>query len=113
MILMISSYGDTLESKPNPRFGRTSTFILYNLDEDSWKALDNPAVTATGGAGVAASQFLVDHGAQIAISGRFGPNAHQALKAAGIKMLTFDDAQSTVGTVVDAYKNNQLSTEQV
>lgn len=113
MIIMISSMGETLESQPNPRFGRTQTFILYNLDEDTWKALENPAITASGGAGVAASQFLVDHGAQVAISGRFGPNAHQALRAAGIKMLTFDDAHDTIRSVVEAYKTNNLSTEEI
>ena len=105
MILMISSHGDTLESQPNPRFGRTPIFILFNLDEDTWEALENPAITAQGGAGVAASQFLIDHGAQVAISGRFGPNAHQALNAAGIKMLTFDDNHDTINLVVEAFKS--------
>lgn len=109
MILMISSYGDKMESQPNPRFGRTPFFILSNLDEDIWEALENPAITAQGGAGVAASQFLIDHSAQVAISGRFGPNAHQALNAAGIEMLTFDDNQKTIQSVIEAYKSGDLS----
>ena len=108
MILMISSHGDTLESQPNPRFGRTPIFILYNLDDDTWQSLKNPAITAQGGAGVAASQFLIDHGTQVAISGRFGPNAHQALNAAGIEMLTFDDSLETIQSVIEAYKSGDL-----
>ena len=113
MILMISSHGDTLESQPNPRFGRTPTFILYNLDEDTWEALKNPAITASGGAGVAAAQFLIDHGAQVVISGRFGPNAHQALDAAGIEMLTFDDNHDTILSVVESYKSGNLSAKEI
>ena len=113
MILMISSHGNTLESQPNPKFGRTPIFILYNLDDDTWQALENPAITAQGGAGVAASQFLIDQGAQVAISARFGPNAYQALNAAGIKMLTFDDNQETIQSVIEAYKSGDLSAKEI
>jgi len=108
MILMISSLGTTLEGPPNPRFGRTETYIKYNLEDDTWVALENPAVSQAGGAGVAASQFLANQGAEIAISGRFGPNAYHALNAAGIKMMTFDGNYKTVEQVVKAYKENLL-----
>lgn len=113
MKIMISSHGDTLQSQPNLRFGRTETFILCNLDEDSWEVFDNPAVTASGGAGVAAAQFLIDHSTKVAISGRFGPNAHQALSAAGIKMLTFNDSHDTILSVIEAYRNNDLHIEEI
>lgn len=108
MILMISSLGNTLDSPPNPRFGRTEIYIKYNTEDDTWVALDNPAVSQAGGAGVKASQFLVNHEATTAISGRFGPNAYQALNAAGIKMLTFDGNHVSIKQVVDAYKGNLL-----
>lgn len=108
MIIMISSQGTTLECQPNPRFGRTSYFIKYDIETQNWEAYPNQAVNQRGGAGVAASQFLIDHHVDAAISGRFGPNAHQALKSAGIKMLTFNDHQQTIADVIDAYQNDQL-----
>ncbi len=112
MILMISSQGETLESQANPRFGRTPYFISYKLDDHTWEAYANQAVNQRGGAGVAASQFLIDHGAGAAISGSFGPNAYQVLQSAGIKMLTFENISLTVSDVIDAYQNGQLKENQ-
>jgi predicted Fe-Mo cluster-binding NifX family protein len=108
MILMISSDGKTLKSQPNPRFGRAETFIKYDLQDDSWVALDNPAVSQAGGAGVAASQFLANQNATTAISGHFGPNAYRALSAAGVKMLTFNNSYKTIEEVIQAFKRNEL-----
>ena len=108
MILMISSQGDSLESHASPRFGRTPYFIKYDLDGQTWEALPNEAVNQSGGAGVAASQFLIDHKAETAISGRFGPNAHQALKSAGVRMLVFGSGSVTISDVLEAYQQERL-----
>ena len=108
MIIVISSHGKTLESQPNPRFGRSSFYIKYNLEDGTWVDLENPAVSQRGGAGVAASQFLVDHHADVAISGDFGPNAYRALNAAGIKMFTFSNNYQSIQDVIEAYQNNEL-----
>jgi predicted Fe-Mo cluster-binding NifX family protein len=108
MNLMISSQGETLESQANPKFGRTPFFIKYDLEDQSWNAYPNAAINQRGGAGVAASQFIIDQGAVVAISGRFGPNAYSALKSAGIKLMTFDGFDLTISDVINAYTNNQL-----
>jgi len=108
MIFMISSEGETLDSQVNARFGRTPYFIRYNLEDQTWEAYSNQAVNQRGGAGVAASQFLVDHDVTVAISGRFGPNAYQVLKSAGIKMMAFDDSSMTISEAIDAFANEQL-----
>jgi predicted Fe-Mo cluster-binding NifX family protein len=108
MKLMISSLGNTLESEPSFRFGRSPVFISYELDNDEWEAFPNPAVSDPGGAGVAAAQFIIDHGIQAAISGRFGPNAYQVLKTAGIQMWTFDTNCTTVNEVIERFENKTL-----
>lgn len=108
MIIMISSQGESLHSQPNLRFGRTPFFIKYDLDNDTWESIPNSATQTSGGAGVAAGQLLINQKATAALSGRFGPNAHQALSSAGIKMFTFDASYQTVKTVVEDYKNNKL-----
>jgi len=108
MILLISSKGETLQSQPNLRFGRAPFFIEFNLSDDAWTAHRNDAVKESSGAGVAASQFIINRHASAAISGRFGPNAQRALSYADIKMLTFDETYETIQSVIEGYKSNRL-----
>jgi predicted Fe-Mo cluster-binding NifX family protein len=109
MIIVISSQGNDLQSKPSLRFGRAPIFIIYNLETNAWEAIDNQAVSQSGGAGVAASQTLIDKKATVALSGSFGPNAQRALTSAGIKMLSFDDSFNTIQDVIEGYKNDALN----
>lgn len=109
MLIMISSQDNTLMSEPSLRFGRAPFFILYNLDQDTWEAYENRAIQQRGGAGIAAAQFLSDKHIDAALSGRFGPNAYEALSAAGIKMVTFASVYDSVQEVVDAYKAGDLN----
>lgn len=109
MNIVITTQGQSLDSRVNPRFGRASWFILYNTEDESWQAFENPAETQRGGAGIAAAQFLADKGVETAISGRFGPNAHQALSAAGIKMVMFEDKEQTAREVIDDFLAERLS----
>ena len=109
MIIMVSSNGNNLESQTNPRFGRTTWFIKYDTDQETWEAFENQAVSQRGGAGIAAAQFLIDQGVQAAISGHFGPNAHQALSAGGIEMYTFNNEQKTVQEVIAVFQAGDLN----
>ena len=72
------------------------------------EAFENTATSQAHGAGVAAAQFLIDRGAQTVISGRFGPNAYQALSAAGIPMLTQTDDSKSVQEVIDLWRVDKL-----
>jgi predicted Fe-Mo cluster-binding NifX family protein len=109
MILIVSTNSDDLKDRVYPRFGRTPWFIKFDTITKKWQALENKAVEKSGGAGVAAAQFLINQGAQAAISGRFGPNAHQALSAGNIKMYTFDNDHNTVEEVIDAFLGQKLT----
>ncbi|MDY6868299.1 MAG: NifB/NifX family molybdenum-iron cluster-binding protein [Chloroflexota bacterium] len=108
MILIISSQGNKLESPANPRFGRTPWFIRYDTQDGTWQAFENQAVHQRGGAGVAAAQFLIDKGVEAAISGHFGPNAHQALSAGDVNMYTFNDEQQTVQEIIKGFQAGSL-----
>lgn len=109
MLITISAQGKTPEAPVSARFGRCAWFIQHDTSDGSWDAYENQAAEQSGGAGVSAAQSLIDRGAQSAISGHFGPNAHQALSAAGIKMFTFDDEKQTVAEVFQAYQSDQLT----
>lgn len=108
MLLMITSQDKDLQSQPNPQFGRTPYFIKYNLENDDWEALENAAQSESGGAGVAASQFVINHQVSAVISGRFGPNAYHALKAAGLELWTFEPDCVSVEQVIEQYKKGLL-----
>jgi predicted Fe-Mo cluster-binding NifX family protein len=108
MILFISAQGETLESRFNTKFGRTPWFIRFDSDSGKWTALENSAPSQAHGAGVAAAQLLIDQGAQSVISGRFGPNAHQALSAAGIAMFAQPDDTLAIQDVIALWQADKL-----
>lgn len=112
MILYISAQTNTLDARLSARFGRAPWFIRFDTENAAWQAVENLGPSQPGGAGVATAQTLVDQGAEAAISGRFGPNAQQALNAAGIKMYLAEDDHWTVAQVIARYQAGQLATAQ-
>lgn len=86
MKIVISTSTDSLEGPFDPRFGRAAYFCVVDAETGDFEAFANSAVHASGGAGVQASQFITNQGAQVAISGDFGPNAYMTLSAAGVRM---------------------------
>lgn len=109
MLILITSNGDNLESTVSPRFGRSPWFIEFDTVNETWQAHENQAVSQRGGAGVAASQFVIDQGVQAVISGNFGPNAQQALGAGGVEMHTFDSDRNSVKEVIHAFQVGKLN----
>lgn len=100
MIVIISSKGDTLNSKVDERFGRATFFIRIETESMAWQAFENTAVSNAHGAGIAAAQFVIDQQAEVVLSGDFGPNAANALSAAGLRMETFKESDLTVEQAV-------------
>ncbi len=86
MRVAISVNTPGLEAPIESRFGRCKAFLIIDSDTMEWLGLPNPGLETSGGAGIRAAQFLAGQRVQAVISGAFGPKAHTALKAAGIKM---------------------------
>ena len=105
MKLVISADGPQLEAQLDARYGRCAYFIFVDTETHAWEASPNPAINARGGAGTQAAQFIANKGAQAVISGHFGPNAFEALDAAGIKMYTA--AGGRVDKVVEEFSSGQ------
>ena len=106
MKIIISASNHNLDQPFNPRFGRAEYFMLYDSETKEWKALQNSAINASGGAGTQAVQFIAQNGAEVVISGRFGPNAFIALEAAGAK--AYVAKSGTVAEVLQQYLDGQL-----
>lgn len=109
MKIAISTTSPSIESAVDPRFGRGAYFVVVDAETGEWQAHPNPAIDASGGAGVQAAQFIAGHGAQVAISGDFGPNAYSTLAAAGIRMFLAPAGESPAASQLLArYQRGEL-----
>ncbi|MFP4121683.1 NifB/NifX family molybdenum-iron cluster-binding protein [Coleofasciculus sp.] len=104
MKIAISSTGNTLDAPLDPRFGRCAYLILIDSQTGEFTALPNAAASQSGGAGVQSATKVVEQGAQVVISGSFGPKATQTLEAGGVQIHT-----STAATVRLAVEQWQQS----
>ena len=84
MKIAISSLTGDLESEFSPRFGRCAYFIILDPETEDCEKIANPAIDADGGSGTQVVQLLAAQGVNATISGRYGPNAFDALTAAGM-----------------------------
>jgi len=107
MKLIITAASPGIDAQIDPRFGRGAHFIIVDPDTMEWQALPNPAMNAHGGAGTRAAQFVTDQKCSTVISGDFGPNAFDALNAAGISMYLFGSCH-TVQEAIQSFKMGQL-----
>lgn len=106
MKIEITATGKDLKSQMDPRFGRCAYFILVDPDTEEFEAVDNPGVSAGGGAGIQAAQAIIKQGAEAVITGHCGPNAFDVLAAGGIKI--FQASGMSVREVLDLYKKGEL-----
>ncbi len=79
-----------LDAKVESRFGRAAYLLVVDPTSMTWEALENSGANSGGAAGIQAAQLLSGHGVGTVVSGRFGPNASEALNLAGIAMSTAD-----------------------
>ncbi len=111
MKIAISSQGDDLSAKLDPRFGRASGFIIYDLDTDKYEYISNAEnARAPQGAGGQAAQTVARSGADVIISGHIGPKAYAALSGGG--MTIYLAQEGTIQEVIQAFKNGKLQSTQ-
>jgi predicted Fe-Mo cluster-binding NifX family protein len=107
MKICVSAVAASLDAQVDPRFGRCPYLVIVDSETMKFEAIPNAASGAMGGAGIQASQIIASKGAKVLITGNVGPNAFQALSAAGIRIVT--GAFGTVREVVEKYKRGELS----
>jgi len=105
-ICVSAASANDLDAPIDPRFGRCPYFVIVDSETLQFEAVPNTASSGMSGAGIQAAQTIASKGAKVLITGNIGPNAFQALSAAGIKIVT--GAFGTVGEVVGKYKRGEL-----
>jgi predicted Fe-Mo cluster-binding NifX family protein len=106
MKVCVTSTGNSLASPVDPRFGRCGVFFIVDTETMECSALPNPAMSSGGGAGTKAARIVVEAGARAVLTGNIGPNAFEALSAAGIQVYT--GLRGTVQDAIAAFKSGTL-----
>ncbi|MBU0468913.1 MAG: NifB/NifX family molybdenum-iron cluster-binding protein [Candidatus Omnitrophica bacterium] len=106
MKICITSEGNNLDSKVDPRFGRCQYFILIDTDTSQFEAIQNQNVNGSGGVGVQSGQIVAEKQAKVVLTGKVGPNASQTLTSAGIEVVL--DVEGTVKEALERFKKGEL-----
>ena len=86
MRVVVPADTKSLDSVVCPSFGRAPHYLIYDTESKIVQFIDNPAAHSQGGAGIQASQFLLDQQIQAVLAPRCGKNAAEVLQAAGINI---------------------------
>jgi predicted Fe-Mo cluster-binding NifX family protein len=97
--IAITATSPSLEANIDPRFGRCQYFLFVDSETLQFESMENTGAMA-GGAGISTAQTIAGKGVEVVLTGNCGPNAHQVLTAAGIKVIT-----GVSGKVQDAIKD--------
>jgi predicted Fe-Mo cluster-binding NifX family protein len=106
MKIVVTANGMDLDAPASPVFGRCPTYIFVDTETMEFEAVDNPAMSAPGGAGIQAAQFVIAQGAQAVLTGNVGPNAFNVFQAANVPIYLLTGG--TVKEAIEAYKAGQL-----
>ena len=107
MKIAITATDEGLDAPASPIFGRSQYLVLVETDTMDSKSLPNPAISAAGGAGIQAAQFLTSHSVQALVTGNVGPNAYQVLHAANVPVYLYNGP--TVRQAVSAFVGGELT----
>ena len=97
MKIVVTANGMDLDAPASPVFGRCPTYVFVDTETMGFEAVDNPAMSASGGAGIQAAQFVIEQGARAVLTGNVGPNAFNVFQAANVPIYLL-----TGGTVREA-----------
>ena len=107
MIIGISATGKSMSGMLDPRFGRCRCFVIHDTNTNANEFIGNAAMTASGGAGIAAAQEMINRDVEAVITGNVGPNAFNVLNNAGIKV--YRCGSVTIENAIQLFRESKLS----
>lgn len=109
MRIAVSTSRKDITGLVDERFGRCPYFMLCDSTDIEgtahWRT--NPALTSTGGAGIAAAQFMGQEKVELLITGSLGPNALRVIQASGISAYSAPESM-TVLESIQAWQRGDL-----
>ncbi len=106
MRVIVTSTGPTIDSPMDPRFGRAEYFLIVDSETMKATAIDNASRNASGGAGIAAAQAVIDARVDALVTGHLGPNALNVLRNS--KVALYEGIHSSVEDNLNQLKAGQL-----
>ena len=101
MLIAASSQGDNLDALVDPRFGRTSVFLVVDTSTMAFEIVENNQnLELPQGAGIQSAQNIAEHNPEAVLTGNCGPKAFKVLDTVGINVVT-----GVKGTVRDAVQD--------
>ena len=95
-----------LDSAISAIFGRCPFFMVIDPETKTFSIESNPAVNASGGAGIQAAQWIIDKKVDALICKKLGPKAHDVLKAG--KVVTYKFDSGTLKETLNAFNSHSL-----
>ena len=106
MKILISALGKESKDLLDSRFGRCDYFQVFNTETNEYKVLENEGVKSSQGAGIAASQQVIDEGVDVVITGKLGPNAFNILNDANLEL--YSCSEISIEDAIKSYKEGKL-----
>lgn len=108
MKIAITSTGASIDSPVDERFGRARYILVYDIQNGEYETLDNETnLNLAQGAGIQTASMVAEKGVSVVLTGRVGPKADQALKAAKIRFI--ENISGTCRSVIETYKNENAA----
>ena len=105
MKVAVTAPAPSLDATVDPRFGRCAYFVVVDPGTMQFEGLENANAGSPQGAGIATAQMIAGKGVEAVLTGNCGPNAYQALEAAGVKVIT--GVTGTVREAVEGYRSGR------
>jgi len=106
MKICIPTTDPNLSSPIDQVFGRCGYFLIVDSESEKFKIQANKAKEAERGAGIQASQTVVDLGAEVVICSNIGPNALSVLQESGVKVIS--GVSGTAKEALEKFKSGEL-----
>ncbi len=108
MRVAVTAKEASIESRVDQRFGRARYLIVVDTQTGETQVHDNEVnLNAMQGAGIQTAQNVARLNVTSVLTGHAGPNAFEALSAAGVKVYT--GLQGTVKQAVEGFKVGKLA----
>lgn len=106
MKTVITSTGNTLDSKMDRRFGRCSYFVIYDSENGSVEFIPNTNADSVEGAGVASARLVASRGVEKVVSGEFGNKVKNIFDSLEMQLVMIKE-EKTIQEIIELLEKNK------